>query len=61
MGCFAHDAKGTIRSRGASKTLDAQQYVISRAQALACGLTIGALRHRTRPGGPWRILLPGVY
>ena len=44
-----------------AKTLDAQQYVISRAQALACGLTIGALRHRTRPGGPWRILLPGVY
>jgi hypothetical protein len=44
-----------------AKTLDAQLYVISRAQALACGLTASALRHRTRPGGPWRILLPGVY
>lgn len=44
-----------------AKALDAQQYVISRAQALSCGLTIGALRHRTQPGGPWRILLPGVY
>jgi hypothetical protein len=43
------------------KTLDAQLYVISRSQALACGLTVGALRHRTRPNGPWRILLPGVY
>ena len=44
-----------------AKTLDAQLYVISRAQALACGLTASALRHRTRPSGPWRILLPGVY
>jgi hypothetical protein len=44
-----------------AKTLDDQLSVISRTQALASGLTIGALRHRTRPGGPWRILLPGVY
>ena len=44
-----------------TKALDAQLYVISRAQALACGLTAGALRYRTRPDGPWRILLPGVY
>ena len=44
-----------------AKALDDQLYVITRAQALACGLTAGALRHRTRPGGPWRILLPGVY
>jgi hypothetical protein len=35
--------------------------VISRAQALAVGLTNHALRHRLRPGGPWRGLLPGVY
>ncbi len=44
-----------------AKTLDGQLYVISRPQALACGLTAGALRHRTRPDGPWRALLPGVY
>lgn len=44
-----------------AKALDAQLYVISRSQALACGLTAGALRYRTRPDGPWRILLPGVY
>jgi len=44
-----------------AKTLDTQLYVISRSQALACGLTVAALRHRTRPSGPWRILLPAVY
>ena len=35
--------------------------VISRRQALAAGVTDNALRHRLRPGGPWRELLPGVY
>jgi very-short-patch-repair endonuclease len=44
-----------------AKTLDAQLHVVSRAQTLACGLTTSALRHRMRPDGPWRILLPGVY
>jgi hypothetical protein len=44
-----------------AKTLDAQLHVISRSQTLACGLTTSALRYRTRPDGPWRILLPGVY
>ncbi len=41
--------------------LAAQHGVISRAQAAACGMTPGTLRHRVRPGGPWRTLLPGVY
>jgi hypothetical protein len=35
--------------------------VIARNQALAAGLSANALRHRLRPGGPWRKLLPGVY
>ena len=35
--------------------------VIARCQALAVGVTDNALRHRLRPGGPWRTLLPGVY
>jgi hypothetical protein len=35
--------------------------VIARDQALAVGVTDNALRHRLRPGGPWRGLLPGVY
>jgi very-short-patch-repair endonuclease len=38
-----------------------QHGVISRDQALACGLTRKALAYRIRAGGPWRRLLPGVY
>ena len=38
-----------------------QRGVLSRAQALSCGVSLDALRHRYRPGGPWRRLLPGVY
>jgi hypothetical protein len=38
-----------------------QHGVLSREQALAIGLTKSGLRHRIRPGGPWRKLLPGVY
>ncbi len=37
------------------------QQVITRRQALACGMTPGALRCRTKPGGPWQRLLPGTY
>jgi len=43
------------------KVLRRQQQVIARSQALACGLSDGALRHRTRAGGPWQRLLPGAY
>jgi hypothetical protein len=42
-------------------TLSKQHAVISRDQALACTLTPSALRHRIRPGGPWQVVLPGVY
>ena len=38
-----------------------QEHVLSRAQALASGFTLDALRHRIRAGGPWQRLLPGVY
>ncbi len=38
-----------------------QHLVISRCQALACGLTEIALQYRIRTGGPWHRLLPGVY
>lgn len=41
--------------------LSQQIDVIARHQALAAGLSDNALRHRLRPGGPWRSLLPGVY
>jgi putative AbiEi antitoxin of type IV toxin-antitoxin system len=44
-----------------SSVLSRQHDVITRAQAMACGMTDKALRHRTRSGGPWRQLLRGVY
>src|SRR5215469_11883971 len=43
------------------KLLKRQEQVISRRQALACGMTVGALRRRTQPGGTWQRLLPAVY
>lgn len=38
-----------------------QDYVLSRAEALGCGLTDRQLRYRVRRDGPWQRLLPGVY
>jgi hypothetical protein len=35
--------------------------VVSRHQLLQCGMTRSAIQHLTRPGGPWRKLLPGIY
>ena len=35
--------------------------LITRAQALSCGLSQDALRHRIRAGGPWKVVLPGIY
>ena len=43
------------------KLLERQEQVISRGQALACGMTPAVLRRHTDPGGPWQRLLPGVY
>lgn len=41
--------------------LGAQRGIITRAQALRAGMTDDAVRWRVRLGGPWRIILPGVY
>jgi hypothetical protein len=41
--------------------LRSQYNVITRAQALALGVTTDALKRRLRPGGPWQRLLPRVY
>ena len=39
-----------------------EQYdVITRSQALECGMSPSAVDYRLRAGGPWRIVLPGVY
>jgi hypothetical protein len=44
-----------------AEILARQHGVVSRDQALACGLSPGALRHRLRPAGPWQVLIPGTY
>jgi very-short-patch-repair endonuclease len=44
-----------------SRLLRDQELIISRQQALVCGMTPEQLRHKIRPGGPWQRLLPGVY
>lgn len=38
-----------------------QGHLITRRQALSTGLTEDALRHKIRTGGPWTVVLPGVY
>lgn len=43
------------------RVLSSQHAVISRRQALAAGLTRAMLERRTRRGGPWQRILPGVY
>jgi hypothetical protein len=43
------------------RTLDRQHAIIGRQQAIAYGMTAKAIRHRIRPGGPWQVVLPGVY
>jgi hypothetical protein len=48
-------------SQALARILRAQDNVISRRQALACGLTSEAVVHRIRPGGPWQRLLYGIY
>lgn len=41
--------------------LASQHGIIARRQTQKCAMTPKALRHRTRPGGPWQVILPGVY
>jgi hypothetical protein len=38
-----------------------QYAVISRGQALKCGMTRSTIEYRLRSDGPWRQILPGVY
>jgi hypothetical protein len=38
-----------------------QYAVISRGQALECGMTRSTIEYRLRSDGPWRQILPGVY
>jgi len=51
----------TSSSPGLSELLDKQLSVVARRQLLTLGLTDRAMQYRTRPGGPWQVLLPGIY
>jgi hypothetical protein len=42
-------------------TFSRQHGIVARRQVLACAMTAKALRYRTRPDGPWQVVLPGVY
>ena len=44
-----------------SRALRENEGVITRAQAVGCGLSPAEIRHRIRPGGPWQRLLSGTY
>jgi hypothetical protein len=44
-----------------NRVLGEQFGVVSRAQALGCGVSRGRLDHLVRPGGRWQRILPGVY
>jgi hypothetical protein len=46
---------------GLAELLERQLSVTSRGQLLTLGLTDYAMQYRARQGGPWQILLPGVY
>jgi hypothetical protein len=43
------------------RIIDAQHQVISRSQALACGLPRSTVTSWCKPQGKWQRLLPGVY
>ena len=57
----ANLAAMTLDDRDAAWLLASQRGVLSRTQALACGMTANGIQYRTRPGGPWQRLLPGIY
>src|SRR5580692_1812128 len=44
-----------------TQVLRAQHHVITRQQALLCGLPSSTLDRYIAPGGRWQRLLPGVY
>ena len=46
---------------GLGELLEKQSSVVSRGQLLALGMKDTAMQYRVRVGGPWQVLLPGVY
>lgn len=55
------NARSGVNVRKLDRFLSAQYGVISRSQAISCGITKSALRHLLRAGGPWGKIVPGVY
>jgi very-short-patch-repair endonuclease len=53
--------KTEVDRKTLAQTLRGQHEVIARWQALVSGVTPAALRHCIRTGGPWQIMLPGIY
>lgn len=51
----------TAADRQIREALRLQCDLVTRTQVLAAGLSEAALRQRLRPGGPWKVVLPGVY
>jgi hypothetical protein len=51
----------TSSPAGLAELLEQQSSVVSREQLLALGMKDHAMQYRVRRGGPWQILLPGVY
>ena len=51
----------TARLDGLGELLDQQLSVVSRGQLLTLGMTDNGMQYRIRRGGPWQVLLPGVY
>lgn len=43
------------------RILDEQQHVITRSQALSCGVPGSTISQWIRPGGKWQKMLPAVY
>lgn len=58
-GC--HGFRVTLDERMVAWLLAHQQHVLSRAQVQACGISPSSIQYRTRRGGSWQRLLPGVY
>jgi hypothetical protein len=52
---------GALRSARLARLLSEQYCVVSRSQAMVCGLTADMLQRQIRPSGGWQRLLPGVY
>ena len=50
-----------VRPDGLGGLLDQQFSVVSRGQLLVLGMKDNAMQWRVRAGGPWQVLLPGVY